>query len=230
MNLFTHFQSTSPVIAATVAMFSLVGLNAHGAPQPAAVVPSAPASQGVPQEDILDIRPPIHLPAPFPWLAWSAGALGAAGLGLGAWRLHRRPRRRLAYEIALENLEKARPLMRSDDAEPFSLVVSEIVRRFIEEMLPVRAAHRTTNEFLHDLTTLPNSPLSSHRYTLSSFLGHCDLAKFARWSLTVPQMEAMLESARTFVIDLGQPKPATKQPANRTAPQSPATNLVAVSS
>jgi hypothetical protein len=230
MKPFSHFQSTSPVIAAAVAMFSLVSLNAQSAPQPVPVAPAAPASQRAPQEDILDIRPPIHIPAPFPWLAWSGGALVAAGFGLGVWKLLRRPRRRLAYEIALENLEKARPLMRADDAQPFSLAVSEIVRCFIEEMLPVRAAHRTTNEFLHDLTNLSNSPLASHRYTLSNFLGHCDLAKFARWMLTVPQMEAMLESARRFVIDLGQPKPATRQPANRTAPQTPGTNLVAASS
>ena len=39
--------------------------HAHAAP----VTPSAPV------EDIIDIRPPIHIAAPFPWLAWSAGAL-----------------------------------------------------------------------------------------------------------------------------------------------------------
>ena len=107
--------------------------------------------------------------------------------------------------------------MERESAQPFSLAVSEIVRLFIEECLPVRAAHRTTNEFLHDLVNLPDSPLAAHRETLADFLQHCDLAKFARWSLTVPQMEAMLASASAFVIAIGKPQPAKKQPA-RTEP------------
>ena len=218
MKLFSHFDSVSLAIAG--AAVALVSLNAHAAPQPPPVALSAPVTQAAPQEDILDIRPPIHIEAPFPWLAWSAGALGVAGLGFGAWRLLRCPRRQLAYEIALENHEKARVLMQSDNAEPFSLAVSEIVRHFIEEVLPVRAAHRTTDEFLHDLTKLSNSPLASHRYTLAGFLEHCDLAKFARWSLTIPQMEAMLESARAFVIDLGKPKTTKHKSVAESAPQS----------
>jgi hypothetical protein len=217
MKPFSQFDSVSLAIAG--AAVALVSLNTNAAPQPAPVAPSPPVTQAAPQEDILDIRPPIHIAPPFPWLAWSAGALGVAGLGLGAWRLLRRPRRKLAYEIALENLEKARMLMHSDHAEPFSLAVSEIVRHFIEEVLPIRAAHRTTDEFLHDLTKLSNSRLASHRYTLAGFLGHCDLAKFARWSLTIQQMEAMLESAQAFVIDLGKPKATKHKSVAESAPQ-----------
>lgn len=171
---------------------------------------SAPTQHAAPPEDILDIRGPIPIPAPFPWLPWTAGAVGAAALGLGAWAWFRRPRRKLPYELALEKLEATRPLMQSENAQPFSLAVSEIVRRFIEECLPVRAAHRTTSEFLHDLVSLPESPLAGQREVLADFLEHCDLAKFARWSLTIPQMEAMLASARTFVLAIGQPNPATK--------------------
>ena len=46
-----------------------------------------------------------------------------------AWRLLRRQRRKLAYEIALERLENTRPLMREFHAEPFCLAVSDMVRR-----------------------------------------------------------------------------------------------------
>jgi Domain of unknown function (DUF4381) len=195
---FFHHLRFSHAIAVIALAFGLVSLSAYAAP----VTPSAPA------EDIIDIRPPIHISAPFPWFAWSAGALFIIGVSAAAWRLRRRQQRKLAYEIALERLEKTRPLMRESNAEPFSLAVSEIVRRFIEEVLPVRAAHRTTDEFLRDLTGLSYLPLAQHRDSLADFLRHCDLAKFARWSLTVSQMEAMLESAKAFVIDLGQPKPA----------------------
>ncbi|MEO6970962.1 MAG: DUF4381 family protein [Chthoniobacterales bacterium] len=192
--------------------------TADAAPVPApASAPSRPALQtapgpyAAPPEDILDIRGPIHIPTPFPWLPWTAGAVGVAALGLGAWAWFRRPRRKLPYELALEKLEATRPLMQNENAQPFSLAVSEIVRRFIEECLPVRAAHRTTSEFLHDLVSLPESPLAGQREMLADFLEHCDLAKFARWSLTVPQMEAMLASARAFVLAIGQPN-LTRKP------------------
>ena len=202
-----HFSQFKTIAVVTLAL-GLTSLSAHAAP------PSPPAAAG--QEDIRDIRPPIHIAAPFPWLAWTSGAVGAAALGFASWKLLRRKRHRQAYEIALERLEKARALMREIDAEPFCLAVSEIVREFIEETLPVRAMHRTTNEFLRDLADFPNESLAPYRGTLANFLQHCDLAKFARWSLTVSQMEALLESAKEFVIDLGKaarpdsPKPVTK--------------------
>lgn len=194
---FLSYFKFSHAIAITA--LALVSVSAHAAP----VTPSAPA------EDIVDIRPPIHIAAPFPWLAWGVGALLVFGVSAGVWKLRRRrQQRKLAYEIALERLENTRPLMRESNAEPFSLAVSEIVRQFVEEVLPVRAAHRTTDEFLRDLTSLSYLPLAQHRDSLADFLRHCDLAKFARWSFTVSQMDAMLESARAFVVDLGQPNPA----------------------
>jgi hypothetical protein len=55
-------------------------------------------------------------------------------------------------------------------------------------------------------------PLTAHRDTLAYFLCRCDLAKFARWSLAIQQMETMLESAKAFVIDLGQPNSPKAQP------------------
>jgi hypothetical protein len=76
---------------------------------------------------------------------------------------------------------------------------------------PVRAAHRTTEEFLSDLVAHTDSPLAGHRGTLHEFLGHCDLAKFARWQLSVPQMEAMLQSARDFILAAGQPVKARRR-------------------
>jgi hypothetical protein len=97
--------------------------------------------------------------------------------------------------------------MREFDAEPFCLAVSWVVREFIEEVLFVRAMRRTTNEFLRDLAMLSYLQLDPRRDTLANFLQHCDLAKFARWSLSIPQMEAMLSSAKDFVIDVGKPKP-----------------------
>jgi len=184
--------------------FALIALVAFGLVSSGSAAPVVPTTSPA-AEDIIDIRPPIHIAAPFPWLAVSAAAISLVGIGAVAWWLLSRKRYKLAYEIALERLENTRPLMREFHAEPFCLAVSDVVREFIEEMLPVRAMRRTTNEFLRDLAKLPY--LDPHRDTLANFLQHCDLAKFARWSLSVPQMEEMLSSAKDFVLDVGKPKP-----------------------
>jgi hypothetical protein len=196
MKPFPQFiKNFSAIVLVAVGFLSTNGSAAPIAPT------ASPAA-----EDIIDIRPPIHIAASFPWLAVGAATLGLVGVSAAAWKLLRRQRRKLPYEIALERLENTRPLMREFHAEPFCLAVSDVVREFIEEVLQVRALYRTTNEFLHDVS-LSDLQLTPHRDTLANFLQHCDLAKFARWSLTVPQMEAMLSSAKDFVIDLGKPKP-----------------------
>jgi hypothetical protein len=168
-------------------------------------MPTASAAQ----EDIRDIRPPYHIPPRWLWILWTAGGLAFAALGYAAWRGRHRlgMRVKLPYEIALERLEAARRLMQPEHAREFSIAVSVVIREYIEKCFPVRAAHRTTEEFLHDLATRPDSPLVAHQSTLAEFLRHCDLAKFARWVLSVPQMEALLQSASAFIVATGKPVP-----------------------
>jgi hypothetical protein len=89
------------------------------------------------------------------------------------------------------------------------------VRNYIEVRFHVWAARRTTEEFLYDLLESPDALLGSHRAVLADFLHHCDLAKFARWILSVEEMENMLQSARTFVVETG--KPVALETANQVA-------------
>jgi hypothetical protein len=218
----THFfvQPIRVVTLIALAGLCLIGWSAQAArlapsnPAPTAAAnkvtspmhPPAPAAASADQ-DIRDIRPPYHIPAGWLWIAWTAGGLASALLGYGAWRWRHRLgiRVKLPYELALEQLEEARRLMQPEQARAFSIAVSEIVRDYIEKCFPVRAAHRTTEEFLRDLATRPNSPLIAHQLVLADFLNHCDLAKFARWILPMPQMEAMLRSAGTFIVATGRP-------------------------
>lgn len=158
--------------------------------------------------DIRDIRPPIHIPYGWLWAIWVAAGLGATGLAYATWRWMQQrahARRKLLYELTLEQLESIRSLMQPEQAYQFSIAVSEIVRNYIEQRFAVRAAHRTTEEFLHDLLAESQETLTHYRPLLADFLEHCDLAKFARWQLSMPQMEAMLQSACTFVIETGKP-------------------------
>ena len=110
-----------------------------------------------------------------------------------------------------------RPDGTPEHAREYSFAVSEITRRYIEARFHERAARRTTQEFLHNLLAQSEGPLAEHREQLADFLHHCDLAKFARWQLSLPEMESMHESARAFIVETcPQPGAATTHPHPRT--------------
>jgi hypothetical protein len=211
-----------PVLAAGMLSLTVVGANAAGsmAPAPANLPPAnaSPSAASAAQEGIRDIRPPFHIPSNLPWILGAAGAAALAAAGYGAWRWTRKGARKLLpYELALEKLEATRRLIHPDTAREFSIAVSEIVRCFIEQCFPVRAAHRTTDEFLHELAAQADSPLAAHGAAFAPFLEHCDLAKFARWNLSEPQMEAMFDSARVLILSIAKPTPQPAAPASEPA-------------
>jgi len=205
---FTFHLPRALAIAAIA--FSLASLNAVALTLIAPVKPSLAAAPTSATADIRDIRGPKPIPSPWLWAAWLAGGLAVGALGYGAWRWSRRAlaKSKLPYQIALDRLEEARALMHTEDAREFSIAVSEIVRHYIEDRFHVFAARRTTEEFLYDLLESSDALLAGHRELLADFLRHCDLAKFARWILSIEEMENMLQSARTFVIATGNPAAA----------------------
>ena len=153
-------------------------------------------------EDIRDIRGPVHIPNPWLWIIYAVCGLAAVFFlfrAYHAWRNRAPIRVKPPHEIALERLQYALTLMTSDRAREFSIVVSDAIRLYIEDRFQMRAARRTTEEFLHDLLSNPSSPLTVHSTSLEDFLRHCDLAKFARWTLSTPDMQSMCESARTLI-------------------------------
>jgi hypothetical protein len=187
----------------------------HRAPTAATAAPSA-ASQPRAADDIREIRGPVPLDRRVPAWWYGAGALAAAVAAFALARArHPASRRPLpAHVRALAALEAQR---RAPDPSPrgFSVALSEIIRGYVEECFPVRAAHRTTDELLADLLA-DNSPVATFRSELRLFLHQCDLGKFARWSLTAADREAMLTSAESFVRATAAA--ATRRPATDRAP------------
>jgi hypothetical protein len=211
------FHKLRVLAIATVAL-SLVSINAFALLQTNLVKPALAAAPAAMTQDIRDIRGPKPIPSPWLWPAWLAGGLALTALGYAAWRWNRRcalATAKLPYEIALDQLEEARALMQPENAREFSITVSEIVRHYIEDRFHVGAARRTTEEFLYDLLEASDALLASHRALLADFLHHCDLAKFALWVLSIEEMENMLQSARTFVIETA--KPATAETTHQVA-------------
>jgi hypothetical protein len=187
-------------------------------------------------EDIRDIRGPIHIP--YPWLP-AVYAIAIIGFLIFArwlyrkWKARKRVVIKLPHEIALERLQLALMLMKTGKVREFSIAVSDAVRFYIEDRFQLRAAHKTTEEFLHDILSNPDSPLSVHGPSLEEFLKYCDLAKFAKWSLSVSEMEAMYRSAEKFVNETkswkeqekGGRDPSTALRTSRQAATSPTPSL-----
>ena len=103
------------------------------------------------------------------------------------------------HEIALQYLEEARQLMNPEHARDYCFAVSSIIRDYVEERFNVHAPRLTTEEFLRELVEVREAMLEPHRELLGEFLDHCDLAKFAGWHYSMPDLEAMHATARSFV-------------------------------
>jgi hypothetical protein len=142
--------------------------------------------------DIHDIHGPIvsHAHAIWPYLVIAAAAVLFAVVATRLFR--KKPLTPSARAL------RAFAGISTDDAEQFSTQVSAVVRSYVEDAFGIHAPRRTTDELLADLMT-DGSPVAAHRGELGQFLEHCDLAKYARFSLSQQQMTAMLASAETFV-------------------------------
>ena len=166
-----------------------------------------------PKGDIRDIRGPIHIPDPTLWLFYALGGILLLLLAWAAWKwLGKRKafRAKTAFEIAFEELEKAKALMTPEKAERFSVMVSDTIRTYIEKRFNMRATRKTTHEFMTIVAAESSGELNRHEKPLHEFLGHCDLAKFARQAFNVEQMQKMHQSAWRFVEET-IPKPDEKK-------------------
>ena len=159
--------------------------------------------------DIHDIHRPYLIPQDWRVLVLigTAGVLALLLAWFGwRWLRGRDPQLTLVQRTLLK-LEATRPLMQDGDARAFSVAVSDVVRGYVEERFTVYATQRTTPEFLRDCLSQVGSVLQAHEQSLSDFLKFCDLAKFARWSLSGEEMQGLLASARHFVESTGNDVP-----------------------
>jgi len=206
----TRLTRLNHTLLTAAAMFATT-LAAHAAtPQstPAAPVAATAAMQSsgvaAPVADIHDIRGPKPIGSPWMIALVAAAALSTAGGAYAAWAWNRRRLRdasKQPSDIALERLEQARQLMALGRGREFSIEVSGAVRDYIETRFDLLATHLTTEEFLRELLEPAGSLLTAHRSLLEHFLQTCDLAKFGGWNLAAPDMDAMLQSARRFIVE-----------------------------
>ena len=181
--------------------------------QPAQLQPTPPTAVPTSMaDDIRDIRGPLHIPDPLLYLYLAVGACLFLIAAATAWRWLRRRkvlRAKLAFEIAFEQLEQAKTLMKTEMGDEFSVAVSNAIRTYIESRFDLRVTRHTTEEFMARIAAEPSGDLCEYAGLLHNFLEYCDLAKFARYMLGSDQMEEMHRSAWEFV-DKTRPHPEEK--------------------
>ena len=155
-------------------------------------------------EDIRDIR---GLQSPtsswlLPALLGGGAAVAVTAYGIARWRRRRTAVPALApHALALQRLDALRAEMPALGTTAFAVAASDVIRRYIEARFGVTVTRRTTEEFLEDLLTSPDSTLARHRGLLAEFLRRCDYAKFAGATPQLESVDGMYRGARSFVLE-----------------------------
>lgn len=165
-----------------------------------------PAQTGGTNTIDADIRPlkgPVEIAGSYDWLWWVAIVLTAAIVGWFLWRRFRLKKSPAKAAVVVPPHRRAKDRLRGagelmSDPYRFCSLVSDVLRAYVEERFELKAPERTTEEFMEELRS-STKLRGDHKFLLEDFLGRCDLVKFARFEPTVPELEALLESAYRFV-------------------------------
>ncbi len=159
------------------------------------------------QADIKDVKPPIVLEADRRVLALLGILLMiVVGLLVQKWilSLWLRPTQekdsRPPWDVALSGLDalQRQDLLTQGRYKEYYSVLSDIIRRYMEERFQIRAPEMTTPEFLASLQNTQGLT-AAQKESLREFLESCDLVKFARFGPTSSQVEDIFAAARRLI-------------------------------
>lgn len=135
-------------------------------------------------EDIRDIKGLVPVPPNWWWLGLGLFIVVVVGLAFWLWK-RKQPTPATEpvgppspHEAAIRALQQLRE--ENPPVEEFYMRLSDIVRRYLEDQLGLRAPERTTEEFLYEVAR-DHALSAEHRELLGAFLQESDLVKFARF-------------------------------------------------
>jgi hypothetical protein len=157
-------------------------------------------------EDIRDIKGLVPLPHGLWWLGLLLAVAAAAAVAFWLWK-RRKPATPGAIRVPLTPFEVAARALRqlreeNPPVDEFYTRLSDIVRRYLEGQLGLRAPERTTEEFLYE-TSRDHALSSEHRDLLAAFLQESDLVKFARFRPGEEDKQRAWAAAERFVRETG---------------------------
>ncbi|MCE0497890.1 MAG: hypothetical protein LV481_08100 [Methylacidiphilales bacterium] len=203
--LLSHAQTNTTDNSTTAPAAANAPDLAPAQPAPAVSPPGqivSPAGTVSPPGEIEDIRPPFFFLHSWFWLWVALGVVGALALLVLLWFWFK-PEKWLspksAYELTLENLEKARALLSVENPMPYAVFISETIRSYLSQRFRTPSTRRTTEEFLRLMESDRDTPLAAYRDLLRDFLRACDLVKFGRYQPDLPELEQVHQRAFTFV-------------------------------
>lgn len=169
----------------------------------ALVLPAQAGSTNLLDADIRPLKGPVEIAGSYDWLWWVLAVLAAAVVGWFLWQRFRLKKNVMKAAVVVPPHRRAKDRLRGagelmSDPYRFCSLVSDVLRAYVEERFELKAPERTTEEFMEELRA-STKLRGDHKLLLEDFLSRCDLVKFARFEPTVPELEALLDSAYRFV-------------------------------
>lgn len=164
-------------------------------------------------QELKDLKKQADIQEPTRWALWIAIALACCILGVIAWSLWRRRRRRplsLPSMPAQDPLDLAgselRDLLRRgmpdrDTVKQFYVFLSEIVKRILESGYKIHTAEQTTSEIIDALRSCPALE-TENTAQIESFLIRCDVVKFAKYFPSKAEHETAASDALSILANV----------------------------
>jgi hypothetical protein len=160
------------------------------------------------KEALRDIKLPLVLRGGFPvWILvlFAAGLLTAAGLGIWFFYFAGRRSEKLLPPLppdvlALKELARieALGLIHKHQMKEYYYLVSNCLRKYLEDRFNFKAPEQTTEEFLGSVVA--GDILEGRQINiLKEYLRHCDLVKYAKLDPEMAEAKALLATTRQFI-------------------------------
>lgn len=159
-------------------------------------------------EVFIDDIDPMEIPTSTSrdWRAWLLGIASLVAVAAIAYFIVRRLRRpvvivpKTAWDLAYERMNELdrRQLPQKGAYDEYYVVLSRIIRVYIEDRFHIHAPEQTTPEFLADASASGNVS-AEHEAMLARFLHRCDRVKFAKYTPSVPGMEGDFTEMLRFI-------------------------------